>query len=98
MASYRGSGPKPRDLVRDVRDGRLQVAHHEPRLQPQHRVPRALERAIPACIRRLSGRMIEPVDLDDEAHLGGQQVRDEPERTESSLLDEVRGGLRSEAK
>jgi len=70
--------PQLRDHSFNATHGRFEVAQHEPRVEVQHRVPRPRERPIAACIRDRPACMISAIDLDDEAHLGGQEVRDEP--------------------
>lgn len=79
----RSSGRSPAeslDLGRDAGDRSVEVDHHEVRVQPEDRVPGVEESAITACVCGPPGRMINlgAVDLNDEAQLWGEQVRDEP--------------------
>ncbi len=69
---------KPLDLGSDASDGGGHVAHHELRIEAEHPIPRAFESAFATCISCPPSRMIEPINLDHETHLGSQQVHDEP--------------------
>jgi len=71
-------GAEPLDLGGDEARSGLDVEHHELRVEPEDRVPRDGESPLTPRICRLPSRMIEAVDLDDEAHLGSEQVCDEP--------------------
>jgi hypothetical protein len=73
-----GLAAKSLDRGKDAAHGGVQVGHHELRVEPEHEVPRAEEGAVTTCIGRVLSRMIDAVDLDNETHLGSEQVCNEP--------------------
>jgi len=69
---------KPLDLVAQAPHRPREVAHDELRFEPEHAVPRALERPIAPRIGARALLVVAAVDLDDEPHLRREQVDDVP--------------------
>ena len=74
----RTSAQEPCDLGRDARHRGVELEHHERRIEPEDGVARAPESPITPTIGGRNARMMGAVDLDDEAHLGSEPVRNEP--------------------
>ena len=72
------ASPQDRDLRTDASDDRFDIGHHLCHIEPKYAIPRAYQGPIAPLIEPLACTVVEPIDLDDELHLGSEQIENEP--------------------
>ena len=72
------ASPQPRDLCTDANHDWFDIGHHVCHIEPKHVIPGRNESPIAPLIKPLASTVVEPIDFDDELHLGSEQIDDEP--------------------
>jgi hypothetical protein len=70
--------PQVGDLCPDAGHRGFDIGHHVCGIEPKHMITAAHKSPIAPLIEPLACAVIKPIDLDDELHLGGEQIDDEP--------------------
>jgi len=72
------ASPQESDLSTDASHDRFDIGHHICHIEPKHVIPGIDENPIAPLIEPLASTVVEPIDFDDELHLGSEQIDDEP--------------------